>query len=1051
MSKKSKIFTYGTGKRKIGHSKFDMGFTNTYSQGFGALNPVAVYETLPDDYWNVGSDGVTLLKPLAAPAFSDIKNHLYAFHVRNSAIWSHWNDFITNGTAFSDVYGSNASNQAADNPWEVPSINARYFQDLAKIGSGFGFPYFACTITYDSSKETVFDAFLDGSGISFNNISSYHNVTDILTIFVNSRKFEDGQFGAPNSRSGASEIRRLINDSLVFALISKDSGGSLVLTMIFAAVPSLGSYILSVIQGSVPLSGNIPRVMNDPIGKDDSQGSLGELDPHVANEKTFRFGFMCDDSASRCKKSLSPFVISQVSYFTNENTYKTYRFVRRTGVSEFQIFHDLNVSSSGYHLVRAVDTNFTGRQVVFLAVAGNWENLTLGSSNVFDPGYDYTTDFHWTVPFSFMNSVMIRSYSQAEYYVTSLLSSCPSWFGVSRPIEEMFACPTNQYPSGLANYIMNDNNFLILPTLDNGLNPALEHEYNSAKSLGYDAAGFCIYLCRNSYQLLDNLGYPAAALATRSYVYYRYQDFNALPLFAYSKSWEKFFRNTVVSSPELDYSKTNGKILFDLQLRTYLADQTNFSVPDELPERYKGVNISDLPLNSWVIPFENIPLNGMLNEGLEVATVNSKKLVAQLSGHHNQLVLRNHRDVFMLLSGYGLDYLVLTKMYQIFKAQTANNGFTYYTFSELFSKNFYLPNYYNGLCHLKYQNFNKDYFTSAMLDPMSGANSVAIGSTITENRTAEVKQSWFERIAQQRSVKGFMEAIFGITPTLDNKEPSFLGSTHVGINIGEVIQTSSSTPESPQGQRVGIGGARGGSSLVHGHINEHGWIIILSSFTVESQYHQGLQKQLNVLDSYMDYPTVDFAHIGNESILMKELNFDGSPIHPYTSWPLNFPADKLFTVSFFDHKGEVLYGYGNPMRVAESNSSLASFPQTTEVSSYLLNSYEFRGLRNVAKSTGTSLDNVFGYIPRYSSYKFKLDECHGEFLDEFEFWHTFRHFYGMPILSHEFVNWELCVDDNEFNRIFAVNTDDDNKFMCQTRFNASVDRALPYVCVPQSK
>ena len=67
------IFNYGEGKRDIGHSKYDFSFTNIRTQNFGQLIPVGVYETLPDDFWNIGSDGVTLLKPLAAPAFTSIK------------------------------------------------------------------------------------------------------------------------------------------------------------------------------------------------------------------------------------------------------------------------------------------------------------------------------------------------------------------------------------------------------------------------------------------------------------------------------------------------------------------------------------------------------------------------------------------------------------------------------------------------------------------------------------------------------------------------------------------------------------------------------------------------------------------------------------------------------------------------------------------------------------------------------------------------------------------------------------------------------------------
>ena len=94
-------------------------------------------------------------------------------------------------------------------------------------------------------------------------------------------------------------------------------------------------------------------------------------------------------------------------------------------------------------------------------------------------------------------------------------------------------------------------------------------------------------------------------------------------------------------------------------------------------------------------------------------------------------------------------------------------------------------------------------------------------------------------------------------------------------------------------------------------------------------------------------------------------------------------------------------------------------------------------------------DEIFGYIPRFSTYKFKLDQVHGAFRDQMDYWQTFRRFYKNPMLVHEFVNWEFVQDDGELRRLFAVEDSDvSDKFYVDCYINAKVTRALPVVCRP---
>ncbi|CAJ0610675.1 unnamed protein product [Cylicocyclus nassatus] len=319
-----------------------------------------------------------------------------------------------------------------------------------------------------------------------------------------------------------------------------------------------------------------------------------------------------------------------------------------------------------------------------------------------------------------------------------------------------------------------------------------------------------------------------------------------------------------------------------------------------------------------------------------------------------------------------------------------------------------------------------------MLDPMSGANQVELGSTVNELRTNEAKQGWFERIAQARSVKGFFNAIFGTTPEIENLTPQLCGSDHVDINIGEVVQTSQ-TDQTPQGTRTGLGSARGDGNLVHQKCNEHGFILVLVSHTVESQYYQGVEKMWIPKKSYLDYPTIDFANIGNESILQKEINFGTQPSRPFNMSDQLITGEPVFRENLGN--GRVKYnGQGNPR---QQKVNLIGGPA------------HYPSVLNVAQKSGTSLDNVFGYVPRFSTYKFKLDQCHGVFKYALKYWQSFRKFNSQPILSHEFVNWEFLADSEELNKMFVVQADYlDSKFLLDIFINSYVSRALPYINDP---
>lgn len=85
-------------------------------------------------------------------------------------------------------------------------------------------------------------------------------------------------------------------------------------------------------------------------------------------------------------------------------------------------------------------------------------------------------------------------------------------------------------------------------------------------------------------------------------------------------------------------------------------------------------------------------------------------------------------------------------------------------------------------------------------------------------------------------------------------------------------------------------------------------------------------------------------------------------------------------------------------------------------------------------------DDTFGFIPRYSEYRYTPSRVAGEFRDTLAFWHLGRQFSNRPLLNQEFVE---CTPSN---RIFAVTTGDN--LWCHTYHKIRVKRALPQYGVP---
>ena len=158
--------------------------------------------------------------------------------------------------------------------------------------------------------------------------------------------------------------------------------------------------------------------------------------------------------------------------------------------------------------------------------------------------------------------------------------------------------------------------------------------------------------------------------------------------------------------------------------------------------------------------------------------------------------------------------------------------------------------------------------------------SQATATTINELRQAFAIQRLYEKDARGGTrYRELLKAHFGVTaPDARVQVPEYLGGCRVPININQVLQTSSTTNVSPQGNTAAYSCTTDSRSLFTSSFVEHGMLIGLACVRVEHSYCQGIERfwsRKRRFDFY--WPTL--ANIGEQAVLKKELFVTGNSVN----------------------------------------------------------------------------------------------------------------------------------------------------------------------------
>lgn len=173
---------------------------------------------------------------------------------------------------------------------------------------------------------------------------------------------------------------------------------------------------------------------------------------------------------------------------------------------------------------------------------------------------------------------------------------------------------------------------------------------------------------------------------------------------------------------------------------------------------------------------------------------------------------------------------------------------------------------------------------SGLIADLSEATAV----TVNNLRQVIQIQKFLERDA--RAGTRYIEIIkghFGVTSDdARMQRPEYLGGNRFPINMDQVLQTSESTTNSPQGNTAAFSltGARDSAGFTKS-FTEHGYIIGLAVVRTQHSYQQGINKMWSRKRRY-DFYWREFANLGEQEIKVGEIYNDSKS--SYTLNPFGY-------------------------------------------------------------------------------------------------------------------------------------------------------------------
>lgn len=173
-------------------------------------------------------------------------------------------------------------------------------------------------------------------------------------------------------------------------------------------------------------------------------------------------------------------------------------------------------------------------------------------------------------------------------------------------------------------------------------------------------------------------------------------------------------------------------------------------------------------------------------------------------------------------------------------------------------------------------NYPQDLLDGSGSASVNVENLDGINISINDLRRASRLQAWLERnqIGGSRYVEQILSH-FGVTlPDFRAYRPVYLGGGKQNVVISEVLNTTGTTGQLPQGNMAGHGVSVGNTNSFKYSFPEHGWVIGIMSVLPRTAYQEGIQKKFMKTSDKYAYFWPEFANIGEQVVYNGEAKWD---------------------------------------------------------------------------------------------------------------------------------------------------------------------------------
>lgn len=326
--------------------------------------------------------------------------------------------------------------------------------------------------------------------------------------------------------------------------------------------------------------------------------------------------------------------------------------------------------------------------------------------------------------------------------------------------------------------------------------------------------------------ILDYMGIPTKIGPNKKL------EINALPVRAYVKIWNEWFRDQNINNPAI-LKNGDETVIYSRYTDSQTADKT-----------LEYAESGSEPL--WVSKFHDRYTSALPSPQKGEQTLIPMSGNAMVFGYENKELTKEHTGTAWMNGGENTapyiasDYVNGTKR-PVEVSGAYNNGEA--------GPNAKIEAFYLG----------------ADLSSVTGA-------TINNLRQAFAVQQFME--ADARGGTRYREIIrnhFGVD--IDDKTvqiPEYLGGQRYMINVNQVVQTSATDSKSPQGNAAAISVTPFMENSFTKSFQEHGYVIGVCCIRNDNTYQQGIEKLWSRTEK-LDFYWPEFAHLGEQAILNKEI------------------------------------------------------------------------------------------------------------------------------------------------------------------------------------